>query len=247
MTRIEWTDEGWNPVIGCTRVSAGCDNCYMFAGFPRLRKMKVRGYDGEPDDVRLMPERLDTPYRWRRPRRVFVNSMSDLFHTRVPFDYITKVFTTMRETPNHTYQVLTKRPGRIPAWWERNRDALGGAWPANVWIGTSVENQRYVARLDVLERVPAPIRFVSAEPLLGPLDLSEYLRRGAVQWVIVGGESGRNARPMELSWAREIRDQCEEQGVPFFLKQLGGTPDKRGGAKAVLEEGGPLYHEYPMG
>ena len=246
MTKIEWTDQSWNPVIGCTRVSAGCDNCYMFASFPRWRAMGVRGYDGEPDEVRLMPERLEQPYRWRKPRKVFVNSMSDLFHPRVPFEYITRVFDVMRDTPHHIYQVLTKRPGRIPAWWEQNGASFEGEWPANVWIGTSVENQKYAPRIAVLERVPAPVRFVSAEPLLDALDLSEYLRRDALQWVIVGGESGHRARDMEIEWARELRDQCSQYGVPFFLKQLGGKRDKRGGDKAVLRSGGPTYHEFPV-
>ena len=243
MSQIEWTEQTWNPVVGCSRVSPGCDNCYMFALFPRLRAMGVAGYDGAPDEVRLMPDRLEQPYRWRKPRKVFVNSMSDLFHSRVPFEYITRVFAVMRDTPQHTYQILTKRPGRVPAWWQLNQEAFAQVWPANVWVGTSVESQRYAPRIEVLERVPATVRFVSAEPLLESLDLTEYLKRDALQWVIAGGESGGKARPMDIEWARELRDQCREFGVPYFLKQLGGSRGKRGGGQAVLE--GRIYHEMP--
>ena len=203
---IEWTDETWNPVTGCTRVSPGCDNCYMFAMYPRLRAMGVRGYESEPQHVRLLPERLAAPLNWKRPRRVFVNSMSDVFHPRVPFDFVYDIFDVMRRAADergHVFQVLTKRPGLAVAWWNEYRNHFDDSWPTNVWIGTSVESQKYAPRITVLARVPAPIRFVSAEPLLEAVDLSRWLDSGDLQWVIAGGESGRAARPMHPDWARE--------------------------------------------
>ena len=243
---IEWTDETWNPVTGCTRVSPGCDNCYMFAMYPRLTAMGVRGYELGPQEVQLLPERLDAPFGWAKPRRVFVNSMSDLFHPRVPYEFVTEVFDVMCAAAaqrGHVFQVLTKRPGRAVGWWTRNRTRYEGEWPAGVWIGTSVENQKYAPRITVLAQLPAPVRFVSAEPLLGAVDLSHWLNRGNVQWVIAGGESGRAARPMDLDWARNLRDQSVKAGVAFFLKQLGGRRGKRSGEQAVLD--GRLWHEHP--
>ena len=229
---IEWTDETWNPVTGCTRVSPGCDNCYMFALYPRLRAMAVRGYETTPEEVRLMPERLRAPLLWKKPRYVFVNSMSDVFHPQVPFDFVHEIFSVMEDAARergHVFQVLTKRPGRAVAWWDKYKQHFPRGWPANVWIGTSVESQKYAPRLTVLSRLPAPVRFVSVEPLLEPVDLSPWLDSGALQWVIVGGESGHNARPMELSWVQGIRDDCHEVGVPFFFKQWGGRTPKAGG------------------
>ena len=223
---IEWTDETWNPVTGCTRVSPGCDHCYMFALYPRLKAMGVPGYEADPSEVRLLPERLDAPMRWGRPRRVFVNSMSDVFHPSVPYEFINDIFDVMCEASEqrgHVFQVLTKRPGRAVGWWERNQDRYGSEWPSGVWIGTSVENQKYAPRITVLARLPAAVRFVSAEPLLGSVDLRRWLASGAVQWIIAGGESGPAARPMDLDWARDLRDQSAEAGVAFFLKQLGGN------------------------
>ena len=246
---IEWTDETWNPITGCTRVSPGCDNCYMFALYPRLKAMGVPGYEIKPTAVQLLPERLYKPEQWVKPRRVFVNSMSDTFHGRVPFDYIERMFQEMKEFGQHTYQVLTKRPGRAVAWWDwQTKRTFAGIptmteWPDNVWVGTSVENQKYAPRLDVLARLPAPIKFVSAEPLLGPLDLRKWLNDGSLQWVIVGGESGPRARPMEEEWARDIRDQCIQAGVPFFFKQWGGRRGKRSGEEAVLD--GRTWQEWP--
>ena len=245
---IEWTDETWNPVTGCTRVSPGCDHCYMFAMYPRLTGMGVRGYELEPEQVQLLPERLDVPLRWGKPRRVFVNSMSDLFHPKVPFEFVTEIFDVMSKAAvlhGHIFQVLTKRPGRAVAWWDRCQHRYGGVWPAGVWIGTSVENQKYAPRITVLARLPAPVRFVSAEPLLGAVDLSAWLHRGDVQWVIAGGESGRGARPMDLDWARDLRDQSREAGVAFFLKQLGGAAGKRSGDAAVID--GRTWAEMPVG
>ena len=240
---IEWTDETWNPVTGCTRVSPGCDNCYMFALYPRLRAMSVPGYDDAPDTVRMLPERIETPLKWRRPRRVFVNSMSDLFHPHVEYEFVTDVFSVMRDAPQHIFQVLTKRPGRAVGWWELHGEREFGAWPDNVWIGTSVESQKYAPRLTVLGRIPAATRFVSAEPLLGALDLTQWLHDGTLHWVIAGGESGVRARPMDLDWARGLRDQSREAGVAFFLKQLGGRRGKRSGADAVLDDA--IWTEFP--
>lgn len=243
---IEWTDETWNPVTGCTRVSPGCDHCYMFSLYPRLRAMAVPGYGTSPDDVQLLPERLKAPSSWKNPRRIFVNSMADLFHHQVPFEYISRVFAVMQESATsngHVFQVLTKRPGRAVAWWQRNEKYFPDGWSPNIWIGTSVENRKYAPRLTVLARLPAPIRFVSVEPLLGPVDLSTWLRGGVLQWVIVGGESGPKARPMDLNWARGLRDQTKSAEVPFFLKQLGGRRGKRAGQEAILD--GRSWHEYP--
>ncbi len=245
---IEWTDETWNPVTGCTRVSPGCDHCYMFALYPRLRAMAVPGYSAGPGVVQLLPERLDAPLRWATPRSVFVNSMSDVFHPRVPYDFVTRIFDVMRAAATrrgHIFQVLTKRPGRAVGWWNRNRDRYGGAWPARVWIGTSVESQKYAPRISVLARLPAAVRFVSAEPLLEEVDLRRWLDGGDVQWVIAGGESGPSARPMSIEWARDLRDQSRDAGVAFFLKQLGGRRGKRSGEAAVID--GETWRQMPHG
>ena len=218
-SKIEWTDATWNPVTGCSRVSPGCDNCYMFTLYPRLRAMEVPGYELAPDRVQIMRERLFMPLSWKKPRRVFVNSMADLFHPKVPFDFVSDVFLVMQEAARergHTFQVLTKRPGRAAAWWESAEELFPEGWPQNIWMGTSVENQKYAPRLTVLARLPANVRFVSAEPLLGPVDLSQWLNKGELDWIIVGGESGARARPMDLDWARQIRDQALKADVPFF-------------------------------
>ena len=246
-SNIEWTDETWNPITGCTRVSPGCDHCYMFALYPRLRAMAVPGYETSPDDVRLLPERLRTPLSWKKPRLVFVNSMADMFHPRVSFDFVYDVFSIMQEAVRehgHIFQVLTKRPGRAVAWWKKYEECFPEGWPANIWIGTSVENQKYAPRLTVLSRLPAPIRFVSAEPLLGPIDLTYWLDSGAVQWVIVGGESGHQARPMDLNWVRDLCRQSTKADVSFFLKQLGGARNKRGGDSAVID--GRQWRQMPV-
>ena len=233
---IEWTDETWNPVTGCSRVSPGCDNCYMFALYPRLRAMAVPGYETAPDSVRILPERLKAPLSWRRPRRVFVNSMSDLFHPHIGYDFISDVFAVMSEAPQHVFQVLTKRPGRAAGWWELHGQDRFGEWPENVWMGTSVESQKYAPRLSVLRRIPAAVRFVSAEPLLERIDLTPWLEDGTLNWVIAGGESGPRARPMALEWARDLRNQSTKADVAFFLKQLGGKRGKRSGSDAILDE-----------
>lgn len=227
-TSIEWTEVTWNPTTGCDRTSPGCDNCYALTLSKRLKAMGSAKYqnDGNPRTsgpgfgLTLHPDVLTVPYTWRHPRTVFVNSMSDLFHERVPVEFIADVFNVMRDTPQHTYQVLTKRSRRV-------RD-LGRTinWPHNVWMGVSVESARYKFRLDHLRSVDPAVRFVSAEPLLGPLGKIDLT---GVDWVIVGGESGPNARPMDPSWSREIRDQCQAAGVSFFFKQWGGRTPKIGG------------------
>lgn len=232
---IEWTDETWNPVTGCSRVSPGCDNCYMFALYPRLRAMAVPGYEDAPDHVRIIPERLNLPLTWNRPRRVFVNSMSDLFHQHIDYSFISDVFSVMREADRHVFQVLTKRPGRAVGWWERHGKSIFGEWPDNVWIGTSVENQKYAPRLTVLGRIPALVRFVSAEPLLERLDLTHWIENGTLNWIIAGGESGPSARPMDIDWVRDLRDQATNAQVAFFFKQLGGRRGKRSGEEALLD------------
>ena len=245
---IEWTDETWNPVTGCSRVSPGCDHCYMFALYPRLKAMVVHGYDTAPDNVRLLPERLTAPLYWKKPRHVFVNSMADVFHPDVPFSFIDDMFSVMDEAASkqgHVFQVLTKRPGRAVAWWQSSGQNFLNGWPLNIWIGTSVESQKYAPRLTVLARLPAPIRFVSAEPLLERIDLSSWLAEGTLQWVIVGGESGPSARSMNMDWVRGLRDQSTEAGVPFFLKQLGGVRNKRGGDAAVID--GVQWRQMPVG
>lgn len=212
-THIEWTNMTWNPVTGCSKVSQGCKHCYAERMAKRLKAMGSPRYvDGF--QVTLHPDLLDLPKRWRQPRLIFVNSMSDLFHEDVPFDYIERVFETMRECPKHVFQVLTKRSARL-------KD-LGGKldWPANVWMGVSVEDERVLSRVDDLRETPALVRFLSCEPLIGPLP---NMNLEGIHWVIVGGESGPRSRPMESSWALDIRDQCEKAEVDFFFKQWGGV------------------------
>jgi protein gp37 len=268
-TGIEWTEATWNPVVGCTHVSAGCDHCYAareasgrLSTNPVYAGLAVAGrFTGE---VRLLPERLEQPMRWRKPRRIFVNSMSDLFHDDVPDEFIVQVFAVMHEAEQHTFQVLTKRPGRMAsllnserfygklvaevASWRQEKYANPGLrWPLlNVWLGTSVEDQKWAnVRIPQLVRTPAVVRFLSCEPLLGPVDLRRWLPdppegdedyrcqdhgwpdcqqswpcRG-ITWVIAGGESGPEARPMHPDWPRTIRDQCVKAGVPFLFKQWG--------------------------
>jgi protein gp37 len=271
MTKIEWTDETWNPIVGCSVVSPGCINCYAMR-MAGTRLKTTNAYSGLTQDtkagpvwtgeVRLLEDRLGQPLKWRKPRMVFINSMGDLFHEDVPEEWIDKVFAVMAATPRHTYQVLTKRPERMrdqvsrlartinPL--EKEARAFGHTfnfeghsllrWPIpNVWLGTSVEDQRRAdERIPHLLDTPAAVRFVSAEPLLGPIDTRLYLsslardryeaeamemgafRHGPfLDWVIAGGESGPSARPMHPDWARSLRDQCQAAGVPFFFKQWG--------------------------
>ena len=216
---IEWTDATWNPIRGCTKVSPGCAHCYAETFSERFRG--VRGHPFEQGfDLRLVPEALDLPTRWRRSRLVFVNSMSDLFHEGVPDSYIAKVFDVMRQSPHHRFQVLTKRADRMEAF------ALRHPPSPNAWLGVGVENEDYTWRIDHLRRAPARVRFLSVEPLLGPMPALDL--RG-IDWVIVGGESGGKSRPMHADWVRQIRDRCVRAGVPFFFKQWGGFQKKQNG------------------
>ena len=225
---IEWTEATWNPTTGCDRTSPGCDNCYALALSKRLKAMGQPKYqrDGDPRTsgpgfgLTIHPDTLDVPRSWSVPRTIFVNSMSDLFHHEVPEPYIHRVFDVIAETPRHQYQVLTKRSRRLADVGQRLE------WPPNLWIGVSVENSRYRFRLDHLRRVEAAVRFVSAEPLLGPL---EKLDLAGIDWLIAGGESGPGARPVEEGWLIDLRDQCAAAGVPFFFKQWGGRTPKAGG------------------
>ena len=214
---IEWTDATWNPTTGCSKVSPGCANCYAETLSLRFgHSTKPWTPANAPENVTLHPARFDLPLRWREPKRIFVNSMSDLFHELVPDDVVAKVWETMSLAPRHQFQILTKRPERMPTIVGR-RVAEFGVLP-NVWLGTSIENDRWVGRADDLRATPAVVRFISAEPLLGPLP-SLDLRD--IDWLIVGGESGSTHRRMDLQWARDIRDQCQSVGTSFFFKQLG--------------------------
>ena len=235
---IEWTDSTWNPVTGCSKVSPGCANCYA-------ETLSLRfGWSAKPwtpanaaENVILHPERLLLPTRWRQPRRVFVNSMSDLFHELVPDPYIRQVFEVMAQCPRHEFQVLSKRPERMRElhrlWTDRH-----GVLP-NVWLGTSIENDRWTGRADHLRAAPAAIRFISAEPLLGPLP---SLDLAGIDWLIVGGESGIGHRPIEADWVRELRDRAVDAGVAFFFKQWGGRTPKAHGR--TLD--GRTWDEYPV-
>jgi protein gp37 len=225
---IEWTEATWNPTTGCDRVSAGCDNCYALTLAKRLKAMGAAKYqtDGDPRTsgpgfgVALHPVSLNLPRTWRTPRVVFVNSMSDLFHARVPISFVREVFDVISDTPQHTYQLLTKRSTRL----RRVAEALD--WPANLWMGVSVEDAAHLPRIDDLRTVPAAVRFVSAEPLLGPLT---GLNLAGIHWLIAGGESGHHARPVQPAWIRELRDTCARSDVAFFMKQWGGRTPKAGG------------------
>jgi protein gp37 len=247
-TGIEWTDATWNPVTGCTRVSAGCDNCYAATLANRLLRthytsrlpvVDTAENRADPFAVRLWPQRLAEPLKQRRSHMIFVNSMSDLFHTDVPEEYIQRVFEVMLRADWHTFQVLTKRPARAARFCRRNAELLpDGTVPGHIWIGTSVENQRVAYRVAQLAAVPAEVRFLSCEPLIGPLSLDlEH-----IHWVIVGGESGPVCRPMDPDWARSIRDQCRHAGVPFFFKQVGGRTPKAAGRSLD----GRTWDEFPL-
>ncbi len=230
---IEWTQATWNPVTGCTKVSAGCKHCYAERLARRLQAMGNPRY-AAAFELTLHQDLLDLPLKWRQPRFVFVNSMSDLFHEAIPQDFLRAAFSTMEAASWHVFQILTKRADRLAEL------ASHLPWPENVWMGVSVERQDLAPRVERLRQVPAAIRFLSCEPLIGPLELD----LSGIHWVIVGGESGPGARPMDLDWARTVRDQCQRQGVPFFLKQLGGTVDKRGHEQAILD--GQLWRERPQ-
>jgi protein gp37 len=263
---IEWTDATWNPVTGCTKVSPGCDHCYAETFAERFRGTPGHHFENG-FDLTLRPERLGHPLAWKKPKRIFVNSMSDLFHDDIPDEYIAKVWETMAATPQHTYQLLTKRHARMRSFFTR--------WPnavlTNLWLGVSVEDQKWAdIRIPTLLDTPAAVRWISAEPLLGPVDLTNLAThsRGPVahwegrdqlntltgvprdpawksfpglDWVVVGGESGREARPMDPDWARSLRDQCTKARVPFLFKQWGGVNKKATGR----ELDGRTWDEYP--
>ena len=225
---IEWTDATWNPVTGCTKISPGCKYCYALTFAERFRGVPGHPFE-QGFDLRLWPERLGLPLTWRRPRRIFVNSMSDLFHERVPDTFIQSVFDTMRDAWWHEFQVLTKRPSRMVDFVHTHmREPLRYTHP-NVWLGASVETQQYVGRAELVASLSSTVRFLSCEPLLGPLDLAHVLGEDAINWVIVGGESGHRARPMGPEWVRAIREQCRKADVPFFFKQWGGRRKKEAG------------------
>ncbi len=236
---IEWTEATWNPTTGCDRTSPGCDRCYALTLANRLKAMGHEKYQCDGDlatsgpgfGLSIHPDTLDIPRTWRTPRVIFVNSMSDLFHPEVPVSFIRDVFEVIVETPRHTYQVLTKRSKRLA----QLADQL--PWPDNMWMGVSVENQRYAFRADHLRDTPAAVRFLSVEPMLGPVvaDLTE------LDWVIAGGESGPGARPVDLAWLRDLRDLCVASAVPFFFKQWGGRTPKAGGRHLD----GRTWDQYP--
>ena len=229
-SRIEWTDVTWNPTVGCTKISPGCKNCYAETMAKRLQAMGVRGYE-RGFKLALMPERLGEPLERKKPTVYFVNSMSDLFHERVPFDYVRRVFDVMARSPQHTFQVLTKRARRMAEF------CSAVAVPENVWLGVSVENRKYgLPRIPHLRGVRGPVRFLSIEPLLE--DLGQFDLSG-IQWVIVGGESGRKARPMKPAWVDGIKRQCDAAGVAFFFKQWGAWGAD--GEKRSKSANGRLY------
>jgi protein gp37 len=236
-TTIGWTNATWNCVTGCSRVSAGCEHCYAEALSLRF------GFSKKPwtapnaaENVILHPERLDQPFRWKKPRRIFVNSMSDMFHEQIPDDFLRQAFVTMALANWHTYQILTKRPERMRAY--LSRPDLRHAWPLhNVWLGVSIEQDRWCSRAEILRETPAAVRFISAEPLLEPLP---SLNLADIDWLIVGGESGSYRRPFDVAWARQLRDQAQRGGVALFYKQGGAF---KSGQDRVLD--GRTWDEYP--
>lgn len=229
---IEWTESTWNPVTGCTKVSPGCKYCYAERMAERLQAMGQENYRNG-FDLTLQPHMLELPLQWKKPQMIFVNSMSDLFHRDVPLDYIQCVFDVMRRAHWHRFQVLTKRAGRLA------KLSSKVAWAPNIWMGVSVESDKYRSRIDELRSTGALTKFLSLEPLLGPLhDLDLH----DIDWVIVGGESGPKARPMDAAWATDLRDQCKRAKVPFFFKQWGGSNKKQAGR--VLE--GRTWDQMPV-
>lgn len=228
---IEWTEVTWNPVTGCRKISAGCTHCYAERMAARLERMGSARYANGFLPT-LHEDLIDAPKAWRKPRVIFVNSMSDLFQDEVHLDFIQRVFATIADTPHHTYQVLTKRSQRLAQLAPELR------WPENLWMGVSVEGPKVLSRIDDLRAVPAAVRFISAEPLIAPLS---GINLDGIHWVIVGGESGPGARPMDEAWAIELRDRCVAQRVPFFFKQWGGVQKSRAGRQL----GGRLWEESP--
>lgn len=231
LSKIEWTESTWNPITGCTKISPGCFNCYAERMAKRLNAMGQKRYRNG-FKLTLQPEALNEPYHWKKGRIVFVNSMSDLFHKDVPLEYIQKVFQVMNDNPQHTFQILTKRADIL----KEISPLLN--WSENIWMGVTVENNDYVHRVDDLRNSGAYIKFLSLEPLLGPLPDLE-LRE--IDWAIVGGESGPGARPMREEWVLEIKRNCDENNVPFFFKQWGGVNKKKAGRKLL----GKTWDAYP--
>ena len=231
---IEWTEMTWNPTTGCDKVSAGCKFCYAEVMSKRLKAMGIEKYQ-DGFDIKIHEEELKKPYSWKKPRVVFVNSMSDLFHPDVPVDFIQKVFKVMKENPQHVFQLLTKRPEILKYY-----DSEGWLdWSHNIWMGISVEDERVMSRIDLLRDTNARVKFLSCEPLIGPLP---NMNLEKIDWVIVGGESGRKPRPMDTDWVTDIKDQCKKAGVAFFFKQWGGTNKKKTGRE--LE--GRTWDEMPI-
>ncbi len=224
-SKIEWTDATWNPVTGCTKVSPGCAHCYAETFAKRFSGVPDHPYQ-QGFDLKLWPGRLGLPLRWKKRKMIFVNSMSDLFHEDVPDDFIVKVFDVMSQAKHHMFQVLTKRSERMLSWTmahfhsKSSKDDGKGVWLPHVWLGVSIENQSYTWRIKHLQKTPAIVKFLSIEPMLSPISLDSSLLE-AIQWVIVGGESGPRARPMKPKWVYRIRNQCEKYHVPFFFKQWG--------------------------
>jgi protein gp37 len=231
-SHIEWTDATWNPVTGCTKISPGCKHCYAERLSKRLQAMSQANYRNG-FKLTLQPQMLELPLRWKAPKRIFVNSMSDLFHADVPTDYIKRVFDVMARAHWHQYQVLTKRSDRVL---ELTKELN---WAQQIWMGVSVENEKYACRIDDLRKTDAHVKFLSLEPLLGPL---RKLNLRGIDWAIVGGESGPGARPVNLDWVTDIRDQCLKAAVPFFFKQWGGVQKKKTGR--TLE--GRTWDEMPV-
>jgi len=238
MSKIEWTEQTWNPTTGCNKITAGCKNCYAETMAKRLQAMGTPGYRNG-FEFTLMPERLNQPLSKKKPTKYFVNSMSDLFHEEMPYEYLDEIFDVIKATPRHTYQILTKREERMAGYFENKK------LPNNVWLGVTVENMKTTIRIDYLREIDATIRFLSVEPLLeniGKLNLKD------IHWVIVGGESGHKARPMKKEWAISVKRQCEKQGSAFFFKQWGawGADGVRRSKKSNgIELNGEIYQNYP--
>ncbi|MEA3548592.1 MAG: phage Gp37/Gp68 family protein [Thermodesulfobacteriota bacterium] len=230
-SKIEWTETTWNPVTGCTPISEGCLNCYALRLAKRLKAMGNKRYRNG-FKLTLHPDLIGVPLRWVKPRLVFVNSMSDLFHEDIPLEFIQKIFFTMKQAKQHSFQILTKRSTRL------TEIAHLLPWPDNIWMGVTIESGKYAYRADNLRKTPAAVRFLSVEPMIGPV---KDLKLSEIDWVIVGGESGPKARKVEEVWVKSVRDQCVSEDVPFFFKQWGGTNKKKAGRE--LE--GKIWNQYP--
>jgi protein gp37 len=230
-SQIEWTDATWNPVTGCTKISPGCKHCYAERMAKRLQAMGQPRYQNG-FDVTLQSDTLNQPFQWKMPRKIFVNSMSDLFHEQVPYSYISRIFDVMNNSSRHVFQILTKRSERLAELGHKLH------WSSNIWIGVSVENQQYTYRIADLRGVPASVRFLSLEPLIGPINI---LSLRGIHWVIAGGESGPRSRSVKPEWIREIRDRCIHDQVPFFFKQWGGVRKSRTGR--ILD--GKTWDQFP--